>query len=93
MVDYSPEGSGPMNGFDYWSWYTAAVGIGFAVWETAAIMLGKRQWTFTYKIRQWLGIDPVRPWRLPASIAFSMAMVGFTVWFIPHIVLGWWGGS
>jgi hypothetical protein len=82
-----------MSEFDFWTWFTIATFGGFGLWEFAAIAKGRRDWTFTYKIRQWLGIEPVRPWRVPASIAFALAMIVFTGWFIPHIVFGWWGGA
>lgn len=83
-----------MTGFDFWTYFTIIVFGGFALWESAAIWIkGRREWTFTYKIRQWLGIYPVRPWKAPASIAFALCSIAFGVWFIPHIVLGWWGGS
>ncbi len=82
-----------MSDFDFWTWFVILTGGGFAFWETAAIVGGHREWTFTYRIRTWLGIEHPKPWRVPASIAFAVAMVGFTVWFVPHIVFGWWGGA
>lgn len=81
-----------MTAFDFWSLYLIAVTIGFAVWETAAIVTGHRDRTLTYKIRVWLGIETKRPHRLWASIAFTVGLIGFNVWFIPHIIFGWWGG-
>lgn len=82
-----------MNDFDFWTWFTILVPLAFGVWETAAIVGGHREWTFTYKIRTWLGIEHPKPWRIPASIAFAVGMIVFTVWFVPHIVFGWWGGA
>lgn len=84
-----------MNAFDYWSWFMVAfVGllVAFGVWETGAIVSGHREWTFTYKIRTWLGIEQKKPviW---AVVVFTLTLVGFVVWFVPHIVLGWWGGA
>lgn len=82
-----------MSDFDFWTWFTLLTLGGFAVWETAAIVTGHRERTFTYKIREWLGIEHPKPWRVPASIAFAAGMVVFCVWFTMHIVFGWWGGA
>ena len=85
-----------MSAFDFWSWFTGAPGllvVAFGVWEFAAIVTGHREWTYTAKIRGWLGIEPSRPWRIWASTVFAIALMSFTVWFVPHITLGWWGGS
>lgn len=81
-----------MNAFDFWPWFLAAIVAGFTLWETSAIVQDRREWTLTFKIRTWLGIETNRPHRVWASIAFVIALIGFNVWFIPHIVFGWWGG-
>jgi hypothetical protein len=81
-----------VNAFDFWPWYLAAVTIGFGLWETSAIITGHREWTLTYKIRTWLGIETGEPRRVWTSIVFAVAIIGFNVWFIPHIIFGWWGG-
>lgn len=84
-----------MSGFDYWTWFVIAFcGLfgAFAFWEYAAIKSGHREWTFTFKIRGWLGIEPPKPWKAVASIIFALVLGIFTIWFIPHITLGWWGG-
>lgn len=85
-----------MSAFDFWSWFTGALGLlilAFGIWEAGAIVSGHREWTYTVKIRQWLGVEPVRPWRIWASTTFAVALMSFAVWFIPHITLGWWGGA
>ncbi len=79
--------------FEFWSYFLLAVGSGFTLWEGSAIATGHPERTLTYKIREWLGIYPVKPWRIPASISFIVVILGLTGWFLPHIVLGWWGGQ
>jgi len=85
-----------MNAFDYWSYFTLAFGallVAFFVWEMAAIWGKHREWTYTVKIRGWLGIEPPAGRRLWASAIFAFVLIVFTAWFVPHIVLGWWGGA
>lgn len=85
-----------MSDFDYWTWLTLGLGVllvAFGIWEWAAIRGGHREWTYTVKIRGWLGIEPPAERRLWASAIFAFVLIVFTGWFVPHIVLGWWGGA
>lgn len=82
-----------MSDFDFWTWFTLAALGGFAIWETAAIVTGHRERTYTYKIRTWLGLEQKAPWRKWATGAFVILWTVFSVWFLFHIAFGWWGGA
>lgn len=82
-----------MSGFDFWTYFVIIMFAGFGIWESAAIVGGHREWTFTYKIRTWLGIEGAKPYARVTSVIFAVAMIVFTGWFVPHIVWGWWGGA
>lgn len=84
-----------MNVALYWSLIVAGlVGLlaAFGVREYIAIKGHRRADTFTVWIRRSLGIEPPRDHRLWASAVFAFVLITFTVWFVPHIVFGWWGG-
>lgn len=80
--------------FDYWAIFLALVTLGFGVWEGGAIATGHRDRTLTFWLRKHLGIEGhPAPAKLPSSLIFTLVMISFNVWFVPHIVLGWWGGA
>jgi hypothetical protein len=63
-------------------WAVAAIGS-FAVFETAALVTKRNgEGTLSENLRMWLGVRPVKPWRLAASVG----LLGFLVWFGWHIV-------
>lgn len=74
---------------NYWAAFLALAAAGFAIWEGVALAARRTDRTLSYKIREWLGIDPQRPHRVAASVVFVLLLVGFVAWFIPHIVFGW----
>lgn len=85
-----------MDAFTYWTIITLALAvvlIAFGIYEFIAIRSGRREHTYTVWIRYQLGIEPPREHRLWASGIFAMILTIFTGWFVPHIVLGWWGGA
>lgn len=60
----------------------------FAVGETYAGVTGKQ--FYTWWIREKLGISPAKPRHVWAAPLFGFILAGFTTWFIPHIVWGFW---
>lgn len=61
----------------------AAVTLGsFAILETWALLSKREGDTLSERLREWLGIRPVRQWRLITSAA----LLGFLIWFGWHIV-------
>lgn len=59
----------------------------FIIFGAAEILLFRAEGekgTLSAKLRMWLGIDPPMPWR-PFGI---VAVAGFCVWFLIHIVFG-----
>lgn len=85
-----------MDASTYWTIITGALGavlVAFGIYEYIAIKGMKRENTYTVWIRRMLGIEPPKPFRLMASSIFAFVLFVFTGWFVPHIVLGWWGGA
>ncbi|MCW2901022.1 MAG: hypothetical protein JWO67_3287 [Streptosporangiaceae bacterium] len=78
-------------GIPSWAWITwAVVAIGsFAVLETIAIVNGRSPDTLSENIRRWIGIEPPSKARLIGIPAFLAVLLGFTAWFVPHILLNW----
>ncbi|MFC4533986.1 hypothetical protein [Sphaerisporangium dianthi] len=62
-------------------WGGLALGS-FAVLETIALLNHREGDTLSERLREWLGIYPVKHWRL----ATSAALLGLLVWFGWHIV-------
>ncbi|WP_214409090.1 hypothetical protein [Sphaerisporangium fuscum] len=62
-------------------WLGLAVGS-FAVLETWALVTRQKGGTLSERLREWLGIYPVKHWR----IVTSAALIGFLIWFGWHIV-------
>lgn len=54
----------------------------FAILEAVALLNHTEGDTLSERIRAWLGIYPVKHWRLAAS----GALVGFLIWFGWHIL-------
>jgi hypothetical protein len=80
--------------FEFWGWFLGACFGIFGLVEGWAIVRGRRDQTLTYWLRAKLMIEGnAKPTSLPSSLIFTFAMIGFAVWFTPHVVLGWWGGA
>lgn len=80
--------------FEFWGWFLGVVFVTFGGVEGWAIVRGRRDQTLTFWLRAKLMIEGnAKPTSLPSSLIFTFAMIGFAVWFTPHIVLGWWGGA
>jgi len=77
----------------YWTIWIQLVILSFAIYEAVQIMSGQRKRTLTAWIRTFLGIEQKRSTAVFAGIMFTLGMLAFTIWFIPHIVWGWWGGK
>ena len=73
------------------AWLVATFGS-FGILEGIGLFTDADGDTLSEGLRFWLGIDPVAPWRPLGVAVFSLALLGFTGWFLPHIVLkwGWW---
>jgi len=71
-----------MNWGTVWAVWAVAVLGSFAVFETWALLTRKQGSTLSENIRLWLGIRPVRGWRLAGSVG----LLAFLVWFGWHIV-------
>jgi flagellar biogenesis protein FliO len=44
--------------------------------------------TLSENTRAWLGTD--KTWKTWGALGFVIALVGFVVWFVPHIVFHAW---
>lgn len=56
-------------------------------------ILFERRLTLTYWIRKRFGIEDNKPGYLWAEWGFAVGVLVLTLWLIPHIVWGWWGGA
>ncbi|GII81227.1 hypothetical protein Sru01_62090 [Sphaerisporangium rufum] len=65
-----------------WLWWAGLTVGSFAVLETWALLSKQAGDTLSERLREWLGIYPVKHWRLAASALF----IGFLAWFGWHIV-------
>lgn len=65
-----------------WLWWAGLFVASFAVLETWALLNRREGDTLSERLREWLGIRPVKHWRL----ATSAAVLGFLLWFGWHIV-------
>ncbi|MFG1602859.1 hypothetical protein [Actinoplanes sp. NPDC049265] len=60
----------------------------FAVLEGIALVRRAPGDTLSENTRHWLGTD--RTWKTGGALGFVAALVGFIVWFVPHIVFRSW---
>ncbi|GII62614.1 hypothetical protein Skr01_26990 [Sphaerisporangium krabiense] len=67
-----------------WLWWAGLAVGSFAILETWALLTKQEGDTLSERLREWLGIRPVKHWRL----ATSAALLGFLAWFGWHIVFG-----
>jgi hypothetical protein len=67
----------------------SAAAISFAVIEGTALATHRSDRTLTFRIREWLGIEPYRPGRKWTVITFSAVILGSALWFFLHIVFRW----
>lgn len=81
-----------MLGIPSWAWVTwaAASLVTFFILELVALMNNRDHDTLSENLRRWLGINPPRPVRRWTVPLFIVVLVGFVVWFVPHIVLSIW---
>ena len=75
-----------MNWSLFWAVFTIVPLVVFGIFE----YLGRHNHTYSETIRRWLGVDPPNKRRRWAQVAFVVVLVGFDVWFIPHILLSIW---
>ncbi|MFD8531518.1 hypothetical protein ACFV0L_29270 [Streptosporangium canum] len=75
-----------------WAWITWAASslIGFCVLEFVALTNKRESDTLSENLRRWLGISPPRPVKRYAIPVFVGGLVGFVIWFVPHIALNIW---
>jgi hypothetical protein len=71
-----------------WSIWLAIVAVTFAVLEAVALIRRGRGDTLSENLRSWLGTD--RTWKTWGAFGFVVALIGFVVWFLPHIVFKTW---
>lgn len=67
-----------------WVIWLTVTGFSFAVLEWVTF---RRHETLSENLRRWLGVEPRKPWRRIAIPAFIAVVLGFTAWFVPHIVV------
>lgn len=75
----------------FWMIFTLCLSIPllvFGVGEGVAIATGRQ--TYSNWIRAKLGIEPKTNQRIWASSIFAGILLGFDIWFIPHIVYSIW---
>lgn len=77
----------------YWLYFTLGAGLAFGIYEFINIKAGHRERTYTYWIRVILGIEGKKAYAVWTSGLFAAGLIGFIIWFIPHIIFGWWGGA
>ena len=71
---------------DIWALLVGFAGawlVTFLGFEGYALATGRT--TLSEYIRAGLGIDPARPQRAWAAPLFAAVLLGFVVWFVPHI--------
>ena len=78
-----------MNWTVTWAIWLVVVAGSFAVLEGLALRDSRTGDTLSENTRRWLGIEPAHRIRRVAVPAFVAVLVGFVVWFIPHIVVRW----
>lgn len=70
-----------------WAWWLAFFALSFAILETIALIDRSTEDTLSENTRRWLGTNKSpKTW---GAVGFIVALVGFVVWFIPHIVFNW----
>lgn len=70
-----------------WGWWLAFFALSFAILETIALIDRSTEDTLSENTRRWLGTN--KTWKTGGALAFIVALVGFVIWFIPHIVFNW----
>jgi hypothetical protein len=75
-----------------WAAWLTFMAASFALLETIGLLTAADGDTLSEATRRWLGIEPAQPWRIAGMVAFAAALLGFTSWFLPHILFrfGWW---
>jgi len=65
-------------------WIFAALGSFLAI-ELTAVFTHRMDRTLSERLRAWLGIQPIRPWRKLASVLFASVLGGGVAVLIWHI--------
>lgn len=71
-----------------WAVWLVLVAASFAVLETIGLADRRPGDTLSENTRRWLRTD--RGWKSAGPLAFIAALVGFVIWFVPHIVWEIW---
>lgn len=72
-----------------WLIWLVVVAASFAILEGIGLVNRKKGDTLSENTRRWLGITPKK--RMTAgAIGLGVALVGFVIWFWPHIALEVW---
>jgi hypothetical protein len=71
-----------------WAIWLLLAAVSFAVLEIIGLVNRRPGDTLSENTRRWLGTD--RTWRTWGALGFVAALVGFVVWFVPHIVFSVW---
>jgi hypothetical protein len=71
-----------------WAVWLVIVAVSFAVLETIALVRKADGDTLSENTRTWIGVR--RGWKSAGVLGFMAVLVGFVIWFIPHIVWGVW---
>lgn len=72
-----------------WAAWLFLVALSFALLEGLALIKKAEGDTLSENTRHWLGIRAGK-WRTAGAFGFIAVLVGFVVWFIPHIVWQVW---
>lgn len=71
-----------------WAVWLAIVAASFAVLEGIALVRKKDGDTLSENTRTWIGTD--KKWKTWGAAGFAAALIGFVIWFLPHIVFKSW---
>jgi hypothetical protein len=71
-----------------WRVWLAVAAATFAVLEGIALIRRQPGDTLSENTRHWLGTD--RTWKTWGALGLVVALVGFAIWFVPHIVFKSW---
>lgn len=71
-----------------WTIWLAVTAVSFAILETAGLLNKKEGDTLSENTRTWIGTE--KTWKTWGALGFVAALVGFVIWFVPHIVFKTW---
>jgi hypothetical protein len=70
-----------------WIIWLGSATASFLAIELTAIITHRMDRTLSERIRAWLGIYPIRPWRRLAGVLFSMILLSLVGLFVWHILI------